>query len=1200
MSGPSFGRRFVFVWTVALVGLTAGAALPSTAAVSSRAASSVRAAAAAPADTRLGINVDDVAQSAGVVFTDAMKQAAPWSSERALSADGDGNVRQLSAGQVARTIIYPFAPYPSGDYTLLYDGTGQIEVDPNSGSITRAAGGRAVVHVIARPGYGIRLLLTSTDPANYVRNVRLIVPGFESSYQNAPFAPAFLAGLASFPVLRFVHWSHGDISALPLSWQLRPSTTQFTQAGPTGVAWEYQIALANAVGADPWFVIPAGATNFYITQLAALVHARLDPRLHPMFEYADGAWRAGSPTNAYAVMAGRNFHLAGDAQAAAVAWYAQRSTQMDVLVDEVFGADAGRVVRVLGGAAAAPGSAAEALDRTILATAGAAQRADVFAIDATGAAPAALAATRSLLAGTRLELIASGGAVGFSSEPAVASATRAALETWRAAGGGLLAASSVNGYLSAVAALSRLPVGAAAQVNTVRDGVLAAYARLHPTARLAARPLAAQSVLAPIAYPNTYIPAQRSTASLNPAATDVIAINAGGPATSPFAADEFYTSSGTYSYTTGTAVSTAGVTNPAPAAVYQSQRTAVTGFPITYTLPGLTAGSAYTVRLHFAELYFKAAGQRVFNVAINGASVLANFDVYKASGGAFRAVVESFSASANAAGQIVITLTAVTNNPIINGLEVQTGGGGGGPTPTPTPTPTVGPTPPGSPADVTTFHNDALRTGWNASETILNTTNVASSAFGLRRILGVDGIVMAQPLFVANYAVNGSNHNLLIVATEHNSVYAFDADSGAVLWHTVLGPSQSSPDVGCTDIQPEYGITSTPVINRANGTIYVIFNTESSAKVLTMSLGALDLGSGSTKLTPVVVSASAIQSNGARISFSPVRQQNRASLLLANNSLYVGIGSHCEFGTTTDSGWLLQYSASNLAQTAAFNTIEDSAGYKLGSIWGSGFGPAADAQGNIYTVTGNGAFDASSGGHNYSMSVLRFGPNIGGGVQDWFAYSGEASDSNIDMDFGASGVMLLPTQSGNYPNLLIAAGKTANLYVLNRSNLGHYSSTNAGALQVLFPGGYHSTGNGIWGGPAYYNGPNGPTIFYENNESPMKSFALATGGGTPQLSNTGAGPGYNQYYGVTPSVSSNGRAAGTGVVWGIRAVPNGSANASMTLDAYDAGNVSRRLFEAPAGVWTHVDPNAFVTPLVANGKVYAGGYKTVYVFGLAP
>jgi hypothetical protein len=1166
---------------------------------------------AANADSRLGMNLDDLASAGSVVFTDVMKQASPWSSDRALSLVDDGNVTRLAAQQTAQTVIFPYAPYPSGDYTLFYDGSGTLAVDPRSGSLSAVAPGRAIVHISARPGFGIRLILTATDPHNYMRNIRLILPGFESTYQNTPFAPAFVARLSAFNVLRFTQWSHGDRSALPLSWPMRPTLTQFTQAGPGGVAWEYQIALANAVGADPWFVVPAGATNFFVTQLAALIHSRLDPRLRPMIEYTDGAWRAGSPTNIYAAMAGRNFHLAADAQPAALSWYSLRSTQVFALVQEVFGADAGRIVRVLGGVPALAHSPAEALDRAIFTTAAAAQHADAFAVDTAAANPAAVAYTRSLLAGTRLELDASGGALSLTGVRDAAASTQHELAVWHASGGGLFVASSLTGYLSATGLLNRVSVATLAQIDALRAGALGAYAQLYPASHIVPRPLAVQSVLAPIAFPNSYLPSVpaapaagrknsialvKKSAAVPFASTAGIDIDAGGPAVAgtSWVTDVDY-SGGAASGGTSATINTNNVSSPAPQKVYQTARYANT---FSYVIPGLTPSANYTVRLHFAEYFWGAANSRLFNATINGAQVLSNFDIFAAAGGKNIAIVEAFTATATTAGTITIGFTTAKDHAEVGGIEIYSAGAPPTPTPPPPPTPTPGPA-----GDVTTYHNDTLRTGWNPTESILNPTTVASSKFGLRQTLAVDGLVMAQPLYVANYPVNGTNHNLLIVATEHDSVYAFDADSGAQLWRQSLGTPQATADVGCTDIQPEYGINSTPVIDRSSGTLYVVAASEPSSKVFVTQLLALDLAAGTNKVAPARIAASALESNGSTISFNDVKNMQRASILLANGSLYLGFGSHCDHSSGSASGWLMRYSASNLAKLAAVNTIEDGVSggsTQLASIWGAGFGPAADAQGNIYAVTGNGAFDAtSSAGHNFAMSVLRFAPDLSGGIRDWFAYSGEAADSGHDQDFGSGGAMLLPTQSGNVPNVLVAMGKSSNVYLLNGANLGKFSSNDAGALQIVSSG--RPDGNGVWGGPAYFNVPGGgPTVYYQVDSGVMKAYRLSTGGSKPQLSVVSTGTTLSGYGGTIPVVTSNGQTAGTGVVWALRRVKQSGGSATTTLDAYDASNLGKHLAALPAGTWSQAGDNCFVAPLVANGKVYTGAYKTVFVFGLGP
>jgi hypothetical protein len=303
---------------------------------------------------RAAVDVPDIApaQGAGVIFVDAMNQAAPWSSKDPLVLDRTGMVRFLAPGQVAETVIYPRAAYPAGDYTLLYAGKGRFDLSGTGGAVITRAPGRIVLRIVPRTG-GIRPRLTATDPNEPVHDIRLILPGFAKTYASAPFHPLFVQALRSFNVLRFKDWMHGERFVPSVVWPERPRATRATQVAPDGVAPEYMVALANATGADPWFTLPVGATDMYIYQFAALVHQTLDPRLHATFEYGHEVWKRGTPTNAYAAMAGRNFHLAADRNAAALRWYSLRSTQMFQLVERAFGADAGRANLVASGAVAA-------------------------------------------------------------------------------------------------------------------------------------------------------------------------------------------------------------------------------------------------------------------------------------------------------------------------------------------------------------------------------------------------------------------------------------------------------------------------------------------------------------------------------------------------------------------------------------------------------------------------------------------------------------------------------------------------------------------------------------------------------------------------------------------------------------------------------------------------------------------------------
>ncbi len=294
------------------------------------------------------VNVRDIAprQNPGVVFVDAMKQAEQWTSREPLLLDEAGNVRFLAPGQVAETVIYRRGAYPSGNYTLLYSGNGKFDFNGNAEKVVSLSRGRIVLRVTPSSA-GLRLRLTATDPREPVHDVRLILPGFAESYTRAPFHPLFVQALRAFHVLCFKDWMHSATFVSSTVWPDRPQVWRATQVAPAGVAPEYMVALANASGANPWFTLPVGATDMYIYQFAALVHQTLDPRLRATFEYGYEAWKPGTPGNAYAAMAGRNFHLAVDPDAAARAWYTMRSAQMFSLVKRAFGDDAGRASFVL-------------------------------------------------------------------------------------------------------------------------------------------------------------------------------------------------------------------------------------------------------------------------------------------------------------------------------------------------------------------------------------------------------------------------------------------------------------------------------------------------------------------------------------------------------------------------------------------------------------------------------------------------------------------------------------------------------------------------------------------------------------------------------------------------------------------------------------------------------------------------------------
>jgi hypothetical protein len=498
----------------------------------------------------------------------------------------------------------------------------------------------------------------------------------------------------------------------------------------------------------------------------------------------------------------------------------------------------------------------------------------------------------------------------------------------------------------------------------------------------------------------------------------------------------------------------------------------------------------------------------------------------------------------------------------------------------------------GTPTDVTTYHYDLNRTGWNPTETDLTVASVQSSNFGLLQTLAVDGNVLAQPLLVSGFVMpDSTTHDVLIIATGHDTVYAFDAQTYAILWQRSLGTSQNSNDVGCGDVVPEYGISSTPVIVRtaANAaTIYVVAATESPQYNFVTKLHALNLATGADLISDTKIAPTAKLSDGSTVAFDPQNQWNRAGLAYNNGSLYIGIGSHCDNNSGGITGWLLRYNT-NLKLQHAFHTVLTPGGTELASIWMTGFAPAIDASGNVFVVTGNGDF--TKGQKDYGESVLKLPPTLEH-VMTFFTPGAYGTFNDNDTDFGSGGVMLVPTVTGQAaPPLAVAMGKASTLYLLNQTKLGGESSDDYGALQSQYGG-----GGGLWGGPAYYKGPSGQTVFTQTNGDVLRAWAVDPG--TPAfLINTVSGASSSAGYGGSlPIVSSNGATAATGVVWLIN-----RAQEPFSIEAYDAVNLGSPIFSAQVGTWSNAGQgNPFLTPMEANGRVYAPGYKLVQVYGLLP
>jgi outer membrane protein assembly factor BamB len=500
------------------------------------------------------------------------------------------------------------------------------------------------------------------------------------------------------------------------------------------------------------------------------------------------------------------------------------------------------------------------------------------------------------------------------------------------------------------------------------------------------------------------------------------------------------------------------------------------------------------------------------------------------------------------------------------------------------------------PADVLTYKNDAARTGQNVVETALTLANVSPATFGLLRTLAVDGKVDAQPLFLAALTISGAVHDVVFVATEHNSVYAFDADTGSKLWQvSLLGAGESlSDDRGCSQVTPEIGITSTPVIDRSagpNGTIYVVAMSKKGSTYY-QRLHALDVTTGAELFSgPKEITATFPNASGST-SFDPGQYEERASLLLANGAIYTSWTSHCDISPYT--GWIIAYDRSTLAQTAVLNVAPNSGGAGP-AIWMSGGGPAADGAGNVYLLTANGVFETALDANgfpnkqDYGNSFLKLG-SAGGAlaVADYFTMSDEMAESQADQDLGSGGAMLLPDlmdADGVVRHLAVGAGKDGRIYVVNRDSMGKFSTSANNIWQQVnnaLPGGVFST-------PAYFNG----RVYFADVSGTLKAFNIENA----KLSTTPASQTATHfaYPGSAPAISANGTA--NAIIW---AHENGS---HAVLHAYDATDLSRELYNSdqnPSGRDHFGAGNKFITPTVTDGKVFVGTTNGVAVFGLNP
>ncbi|MFZ0769899.1 MAG: choice-of-anchor D domain-containing protein [Candidatus Sulfotelmatobacter sp.] len=518
---------------------------------------------------------------------------------------------------------------------------------------------------------------------------------------------------------------------------------------------------------------------------------------------------------------------------------------------------------------------------------------------------------------------------------------------------------------------------------------------------------------------------------------------------------------------------------------------------------------------------------------------------------------------------------------------------------------------------VFTQHNDTARTGQNLNETILTPANIAYSEFGKIFSYPVDGQVYAQPLYVPNVTIPGQGvHNVLYVATENDSLYAFDADglTPNILWYlSFINPANGITTINCIatgivcNIYPITGITSTPVIDPTSNTIYLVVRTQENNNSV-QRLHALDITTGDEKFGgPVEISAT-VSGTGTgtshgKVMFNALHDIQRAGLLLANGNVYIGWAGQAH-------GWLMAYNATTLAQVAVMNTTPNGT---LGGVWQAGNGPALDSLGNIYIATGDGTFDANTGGVDYSDTLLKLDADLK--VLDYFTPMDQACRLlPNDLDLGSGGPLIFPSQTGSYPDEIIQAGKGGSpcdlfgttyavpIYLVNRDDMGTYHPQGDQDIETI-----EGTVHGYWSSPAYWQSPTAQYVYYsgQTNETGngdyLKQYSITNGlvstapvEQTPNLFTVGS----------TPSISANGTS--DGILWAVERKDILSASPGThpaVLYAYNATDVATELYNSGQAKGLRDQPgcaNKFITPTVANGKVYVGTQNELDVYGILP
>ena len=489
-----------------------------------------------------------------------------------------------------------------------------------------------------------------------------------------------------------------------------------------------------------------------------------------------------------------------------------------------------------------------------------------------------------------------------------------------------------------------------------------------------------------------------------------------------------------------------------------------------------------------------------------------------------------------------------------------------------------------------TYHNDSMRTGQNLTEAVLNPTNVNSSSFGLLHTFAADGGVDAAPLVVSNLSISGSVHTVVYIATENDTVYAYDVNSFALLAQASLlgsGESTAPPPAGCTQVTPKIGITSTPVIDRTagpNGTLFVVAMSQDSSGNAIHRLHALDLTTLADRMTPATIQATypgnGPYGSGGVLTLDAKQYKERGALLLSGGQIYTAWASNCDFAPYNS--WVISYGESSLNPTQVLNLTPNGV---QGAIWNVG-GLLADAGGSIYALIANGTYDSQQDYGNAAVRLASTGTTLT--VADYFTPTNSVSLSAQDLDFGSGSPLLLPDQfdaAGTAHQLMFPAGKDGNIFLLDRTKLGSFNA-NANQVYQQLTG---ALAHGLFSAPAYFNG----VVYVGGVNAPLAAFTVSNA----QLSTTPSSQSAKQfsYPGTSPAVSANGTS--NAIVWALES----SAGSAAVLHAYNPANLATEYYnstQAAGGRDGFGNGNKFITPVIAYGTVFVGTPNGVAVFGL--